>query len=99
MRLNSFVTIAAASMAALTLAATAAEAQSRSRGAPPLTIQKRSFLDSGPVVPVGSLRNYVTVNTSLGVPAYRNFGPSGFGSQTLPQRFDVPGRHSPLFVF
>ena len=30
---------------------------------PPLTVNKRSFLDPGPVVPVGTMHNYVTANT------------------------------------
>ena len=100
MRLTRIFNLAVISMALVGLAATVAEAQTRkARGAPTLTIKKRSVLDSGPIVPVGSLRNYVNVNTTLALPAYRNMGPSGFGSQTLPQRFEVPGRPSPLFTF
>jgi hypothetical protein len=100
MRLKRILNVAVASIALVGLAATVAEAQTRkSRAAATLTIKKRSFLDSGPVVPVGSLRNYVNVNTTLAVPTYSNIGPSGFGSQALPQRFEVPGRSSPLFTF
>ncbi len=98
MRLSRTLTVAAASMAVLTFAASLAEAQTRRKGVP-LTIQKRSFLDSGPVVPVGRLRNYVNDSTVLFVPTYRNGAPAKFGNETLPGRFDVPGRASPLFTF
>jgi hypothetical protein len=92
----------AAALALSTCAAAVAEAQTRVRvtSGRPLIIQKqRSFLDSGPVVPQRSLQNYVSATTVLFVPAYSAMGPSGFGAQALPQRFDVPGRPSPLFTF
>jgi hypothetical protein len=102
MRANRAFTIVAAAMALSVFGAAVAEAQTvrRVTSGRPLIIQKqRSFLDSGPVVPQGSLRNYVNDSTVLLVPAYHSMGPSGFGAQTLPQRFEVPGRPSPLFTF
>jgi len=67
-----------------------AEAQSRRyRGErPTVVIKKRSFLDSGRVVPVGSLNNYV----SVGGYAETNDNYRGrYGRETLPRRFDLPG--------
>ncbi len=59
--------------------------------APPLTIQKRSFLDPGNVVPVGSdTPEYVAANTTELVPVYAGYAPSRFGESTLPGRFDLP---------
>ncbi len=100
MRFARTLAISAAAMAALTLAASIAEAAGRSRvvGTRTVTIQKRSFLNSGPVVPVGSLRNYQNDSTVLFVPTTSRMGP-GFGAGVLPGRFDVPGRPSPLFTF
>jgi hypothetical protein len=88
--------LAIAAVAISAFASTTADAQRSPRRAVsgrPLVIQKpqRSFLDPGPVVPVDSLRNYVTQSTSLYVPPYHAMGPSGFGWETLPHRFDVPG--------
>ena len=101
MKFANAIGLAAGAMAGLTLFAAAAEAQSRARAplAPPLTIQRRSFLDPGPVVPVGSMSNYMTANTSLHVPVYNISNPGAFGAQTLPRRFDPPGRPQPLVEF
>lgn len=101
----------AAALAGL-MAADAASAQTRARRpvrvvetaivpvAPPLTIQRRSFLDPGPVVPVGSRSRYVQAITTLAVPVWAEVGAGkGFGYETLPRRFDPPGRPEPLFVF
>lgn len=46
--------------AALSLLASAADAQTR--GPLRLTVQPRSYLDPGKVVPVGSLQNYATAD-------------------------------------
>ncbi|MDB5649298.1 MAG: hypothetical protein JWL62_818 [Hyphomicrobiales bacterium] len=91
----------AGALAGITLCASMAEAQQRARRplAPPLTIQRRSFLDAGPIVPVGSLSNYMTVNTILNVPIYASYAPDLFGGDVLPRRFDPPGRPQPLFEF
>lgn len=66
---------------------------------PPLTVNKRSFLDPGPVVPVGSMSNYVTMNTVLGQTPDQNFLRSAFGNEVLPGPFSVPGRPSPVLEF
>ncbi len=59
--------------------------------APPLTIQKRSFLDPGNVVPVGSdTPEYVAANTTEHIPVYAGYAPARFGESTLPGRFDLP---------
>lgn len=58
--LRSFtLTLAVAATGAM-ITASAAEAQSRS----PLrvTVQKRSYLDPGPIVPVGSMNRYATAH-------------------------------------
>ena len=86
--------IGASALATLTLAGDLAQAQTRLReAAPPLTIQRRSFLDPGPVAPVGSQNRYVQSITTLAVPMYAEIGvPGRFGYDTLPRRFDPPGR-------
>ncbi len=66
---------------------------------PPLTVNKRSFLDPGPVVPVGSMSNYVTMNTVFGQTPDQNFLRSAFGNEVLPGPFSVPGRPSPVLEF
>ncbi len=94
--------MATLAMAAAVLCSEMALAQSRVRQplAPPLTIQRRSFLDPGVVVPVGSRSLYVAAITQLAVPVYAEMGVGGgFGYYTLPRRFDPPGRPEPLFVF
>jgi hypothetical protein len=91
----------ASALAGLTLAGDLAMAQTRLReAAPPLTIQRRSFLDPGPVAPVGSRSRYVQAITTLAVPVYAELGvPGRFGYETLPRRFDPPGRPQPIFEF
>jgi hypothetical protein len=66
---------------------------------PPLTVSKRSFLDPGPVVPVGSMSNYVTMNTVFHQTPDQNFLRSAFGNEVLPGPFSVPGRPSPVLEF
>lgn len=66
--------------------------------APPLVIQRRSFLDPGKVVPRGSMHNYVGMDTWLREPVY--WSQRGLlGLENLPQRFDPPGRPQPLFEY
>jgi hypothetical protein len=67
--------------------------------APPLTVRRRSFLDSGNVVPVGSQSNYMIDNTIFLRTADQNFARSKFGNEALPGPFDLPGRPEPLFEF
>jgi hypothetical protein len=66
---------------------------------PPLTVNKRSFLDPGPVVPVGSMSNYVSTITVFGKTPDQNFANSEFGNEVLPRPFSAPGRPSPILEF
>ncbi|WP_036255588.1 hypothetical protein [Methylocapsa acidiphila] len=66
---------------------------------PPLTVNKRSFLDPGPVVPVGSMSNYVTANTIFNRTPDQTFARSRYGNEELPAPLEVPGRPGPLFEF
>jgi hypothetical protein len=66
---------------------------------PPLTVNKRSFLDPGPVVPVGSMSNYVTMNTVFHQTPDQSFLRSAFGNEVLPGPFSAPGRPSPVLEF
>jgi hypothetical protein len=68
----------------------AAQVQTNARGNE-LTVTKRSFLDPGNVVPVGSRDRYAwTVSHPAPAPGgtYRN---DNFGDWLLPQNFGVPG--------
>ncbi len=66
---------------------------------PPLTVNRRSFLDPGPAVPVGSMSNYVTVSTIFNRTPDQIFARSSFGNDRLPQPLEVPGRKSPIVEF
>ena len=80
-------------------AQTIAQAPTRARAAPPpLTVQRRSFLDLGKVPPRGSMHNYVIMDTWLREPVYWNQR-GLLRLENLPQRFDPPGRPQPLFEF
>ena len=70
-------------LAASTVMATIAEAQSR-RGPLRVTIQKRSYFDAGNVVPVGSLNRYANQH-SYASPVYASTGEL-YGEGTLPGR-------------
>lgn len=66
---------------------------------PPLDVNKRSWLDPGPVAPQGTMQNYVTENTIFNqTPDQVNYR-SRFGNETLPSRFNPPGRRDPLVDF
>ena len=67
--------------------------------APPLTVRRRSFLDPGNVVPVGSQNNYVSESTIFNRTPDQMYNRSKFGNETLPGPFDLPGRPEPLFEF
>lgn len=57
----------------------------------PLTIQKRSFLDPGNAVPVGSSTpEYIAANTTEYRQVYTNYNTAFFGESELPGRFDLP---------
>jgi hypothetical protein len=66
---------------------------------PPLTVNKRSFLDPGPVVPVGSESNYMVQNTYFARTPDQNYARSKFGNEALPQPLEVPGRPQPVLQF
>jgi hypothetical protein len=108
MFLKSTSALAVAALLALSLDASA---QSRPRqqrqpaaadfytDAPPLTVKRRSFLDPGPVVPVGSMSNYVTSSTVFGRTEDQTYAKSFFGNESLPAPLEVPGRPVPLVQF
>ncbi|MGH6852036.1 MAG: hypothetical protein ACREDJ_02330 [Methylocella sp.] len=66
---------------------------------PPLTVNRRSFLDPGPVVPVGSMSNYVTANTIFNRTPDQVFDKSAFGNELLPAPLEIPARAGPLIQF
>ena len=103
------IVLAAAALAAFTAAA---NAQTKPRHhhrqqvaeryydeRPPLTVNRRSFLDPGPAVPVGSMSNYVTANTIFNRTPDQIYARSSFGNDRLPQPLEVLGRPSPVFEF
>ncbi len=71
----------------------AAEAQTRQKDNPPkLNIQRRSFLDAGKQVPVGSLNRHVQQITILDRPGLSNADAGkGFRPSVLPGRFSPGG--------
>jgi hypothetical protein len=103
----SFV-LAAAALAAFTAAASAQSTRHRHHTQvaaryhderPPLTVNRRSFLDPGPAVPVGSMSNYVTANTIFNRTPDQVFNTASFGNDRLPRPLEVPGRPSPVLDF
>ena len=66
---------------------------------PPLTVNKRSFLDPGPVVPVGTMQNYVTLNTIYNRTPDQVAQRSKYGNETLPWPLEIPGRAPPIYEF
>jgi hypothetical protein len=75
--------ILAVAATASTVMASIAEAQNR-RGPLRVTVQKRSYLDPGNVVPVGSLNRYASQH-SYASPVYASTG-EFYGEGTLPGR-------------
>lgn len=73
----------AVTVAASTVMVSIAEAQNR-RGPLRVTVQKRSYLDPGNVVPVGSLNRYASQHM-FASPVYVNTGDL-YGEGTLPGR-------------
>ncbi len=65
----------------------------------PLTVNRRSFLDPGPVAPVGTGQNYVSANTILNRTEDRIRDPDKFGNDTLQGQPYVPGRTVPVAEF
>lgn len=103
------IVLAAAALAALA-ASTTAQSKPRHRNypqaaerypdeRPPLTVNRRSFLDPGPAVPVGSMSNYVTANTFFNWTPDQIFATSSFGNDRLPRPLEVPGRPRPVVEF
>jgi hypothetical protein len=103
------IVLAAAAMAAFTASA---DAQTKPRHRhppqvaepynderPPLTVNRRSFLDPGPAVPVGSMSNYVTANTIFNRTPDQLFDKSAFGNELLPSPLEIPARAGPLIEF
>ncbi|MGH6839296.1 MAG: hypothetical protein ACREDT_10960 [Methylocella sp.] len=102
------IVLAAAALAGLTPAANAQTTRHRHRTPvaaryyderPPLTVNRRSFLDPGPMVPVGSLSNYVTANTIFNRTPDQYYLKSQFGNDRLPQPLEVSGRPQPVLEF
>ena len=90
-----------ASLAALTTISVVADAQAQDRPLV-LRVQPRSFLDPGPVAPVGSLNRYVTAPmiSSIANPPY-GFQKDRFGEGTLPDPIGGPfvGARNPFPMF
>lgn len=55
----------------------------------PLLVQRRSWLDPGPVVPVGTTNRYVVENTFFAYQPVFDNQRSWFMGETLPRRLDV----------
>lgn len=105
MRKTNVILLSAIAVSTAFAFVTEADAQTRERApvvraqsAPPLTIRQRSFLDPGPIVAPRTMHNYVNIGTVWNVPVYDNQR-GRMGLETLPRRFDPPGRPSPLFEF
>ncbi len=91
-QIKSKMTIAiAASLAAVFLSATLAEAQTRRTTPRALTVKKRAFTDMGTVVPVGSQNHYATDGVQL-----RRITPTYYSNRGLYGNETLPG---PLGVF
>ena len=65
----------------------------------PLTVNRRSFLDPGPVAPVGTGTNYVTANTIYNRTEDRIRDPDRFGNDVIQGQPYVPGRTVPVAEF
>jgi hypothetical protein len=105
---NPSIVLAAAAFAALTVTASAQTmrhyhhprvAEQYNDERPPLTVNKRSFLDPGPVGPIYSTPNYVTANTTFAQTPDQYFLKSQFGNEVLPAPLEVPGRPQPIVQF
>ncbi|MBV1700350.1 MAG: hypothetical protein KGQ46_00855 [Hyphomicrobiales bacterium] len=65
----------------------------------PPVIHGRNFMDSGSIVPEGSLNQYYTVNTYFARSPTQTYRPDSFGDDLRPNSFTVPGTPQPLFEF
>ncbi|MEJ0091959.1 MAG: hypothetical protein WDN46_00500 [Methylocella sp.] len=108
-RKTKLIILAAAAVAALTAPASAQNKLHRharpvvdvadSSERPPLTVNRRSFLDPGPVVPVGSMSNYVTASTIFNQTPDQVNQRSQYGNELLPRPLEIPARSQPIFEF
>ena len=66
----------------------------------PLTVNRRSWLDPGPVAPAGTGNKYVTANTGQFIQTPIDVQrPDDFGRDALPGQPYVPGRSFPTVEF
>ncbi|HEY5226358.1 MAG TPA: hypothetical protein VIJ06_06160 [Methylovirgula sp.] len=66
---------------------------------PPLTVNKRSWLDPGPVAPLGTENRYVAETTYFVQTPDEVYFPSGFHEDAMPRPLYVPGNMTPLVTF
>jgi hypothetical protein len=68
---------------------------------PPLTVNRRSWLDPGPVAPVGSEQAYVTESTIFNQTPQEVYAPSRTHEDVMPEArpLYVPGSMTPLVEF
>ena len=96
-----FALLGLASLAALTTVSVVADAQAQDRPLV-LRVQPRSFLDPGPVAPVGSMNRYVTAPmiSSIANPPWA-FQRDRFGEGSLPDPIGGPfvGARNPFPMF
>ena len=105
---NLLIALAAGAFVALTTGVSAQTVQHRraplaanqyNDERPPLTVNRRSFLDPGPVAPVGTMNNYVAASTVFNRTTDQTFLRSQFGNELLPAPLQVPGRSGPIVQF
>ena len=63
--------------------------------APPLTVNRRSWLDMGTSSYVGTQADYVAESTTLHEPVWSSYLPDRFGRSTLPRQFSLPFQENP----
>jgi hypothetical protein len=66
---------------------------------PPLTVEKRSWLDPGNQVPVGAEQNYVTASTGFNQTPDEAYYPSRFHEDFLPRPLYPTGEPRPVVYF
>jgi hypothetical protein len=82
----------AASLATVFVASTIAEAKPRKPTGRQLTVKRRPFTDSGNVVNVGTESRYVYDGQYLQQRGTFGSPRASYGNETLPGRFELPGR-------
>lgn len=63
--------------------------------APPLTVNRRSWLDMGTAANVGTQDSNLSASTTLNEPIYASYLQDSFGRSTLPRRFSLPFNENP----